>query len=156
MEYTLALVGMGLMIGLSATGAGIGFGLLAQTAIGGLKKRPEAWGNLLVLSAVPSSQGLYGFVAFIMYNTSLTAIVAAGPMTMTQGAIFFGAGIAVGLACMITCIYQAKICASGALSIAEGNNVLGNTLILAAFPEFFAILSLVAAILMQGALGIGA
>jgi len=142
----LALIGMGLMLGLSAAGAGAGFFIVGSTAIGVIKKKPESFGNVLVLSAVPSSQGLYGFVAFIMYNGAVTGL--APNLSPFGGAVILGAGIAVGLACMVTCIYQAKICASGVSAIGDGHNVLGNTLILAAFPEFFAILSLVASILM--------
>ena len=43
-----------------------------------------------------------------------------------------------------------QICASGITSIGSGHNVFGNTLVLAAFPEFYAILGLVTVILMGG------
>jgi V/A-type H+-transporting ATPase subunit K len=33
-----------------------------------IKKNPEAFGNALVLSGLPATQGLYGFVAFILYS----------------------------------------------------------------------------------------
>jgi V/A-type H+-transporting ATPase subunit K len=141
----LAMVGLGLMLGLGAAGAGVGFFITCSTAIGVIRKKPEAFGTVLVLGAVPSSQGLYAFVAFIMYYAAASSVT-----TVMGGAIVLGMGIAVGVACIVTCIYQAKICASGISAIGDGHNVLGNTLILAAFPEFFAILSLVGSILMLG------
>jgi len=145
LSNALALTGLGLILALSAAGSGIGFFITCSTAIGVIRKKPELFGTVLVLGAVPSSQGLYGFVAFIMYYAAASSVT-----TVMGGVIVFGMGLAVGVACMVTCIYQAKICASGVSAIGDGHNVLGNTLILAAFPEFFAILSLVGSILMLG------
>jgi V/A-type H+-transporting ATPase subunit K len=50
---------------------------------------------------------------------------------------------------MVSAIQQGKVCASGIAAIGSGYEVFGNTLILAAFPEFYSILALVAAILMR-------
>jgi V/A-type H+-transporting ATPase subunit K len=146
MGYVLALIGMGLMVGLPGAGSGIGFGLVGPASLGAIKKKPEVFGSCLVLSAIPSTNGLYGFVAFIMYNGMLAGM---DTVTLAQGGVILGAGITVGLACMITCIGQAKIAASGIVGMGSGYNVFGNTMILAAYPEFYAILSLVAAILLM-------
>ena len=145
--HILALVGMGLMIGLSASGSAIGLSIGGCAVLGMLKKKPEAFGNGLVLSGLPATQGLYGFVAFIMYNGKISS-----SFTVFQGSVVFGAGLAVGLACLISAIEQGKVCANGIAAIGSGHNVFGNTMILAAFPEFYAILSLISAILMLGLL----
>ncbi|MFP4014986.1 MAG: ATPase [Chitinispirillaceae bacterium] len=145
MGYVLALIGMGLMVGFSGAGSAIGLVTGGSAAIGMLKKRPEAFGSALALTVFPSSQGLYGFVAFIIYSGSVTP-----DLSVVQGAVALGAGIAVAAACFASGMVQGKVCANGIAAIGQGHNVLGNTMILAAFPEFYAILSLVAAILMQG------
>ncbi len=102
----------------------------------------------MVLAALPATQGLYGFVGFIMYNGLMGGF--NGEVALWQGAVVLGAGIALGLAALISAIQQGKVCANGISAIGSGNDVFGNTLILAAFPEFYAILALVAAILLQG------
>ncbi len=145
MGYFLALLGMGLMVGLSGAGSAIGLVIGGSSVLGMLKKKPEAFGSGLVLSGLPATQGLYGFVAFIMYNGLVTPQI-----TLFQGCVVLGAGVAVALACFISAIFQGKVCANGIAAIGQGHNVFGNTMVLAAFPEFYAILSLVAAILMQG------
>lgn len=147
MAYVLALVGLGLMIGLPGAGSAIGLATGGSAVLGMLKKKPEAFGVGLVLSGLPATQGLYGFVAFIIYNGSISSEI-----TLFQGAVVFGAGIAVGLASIISAMQQGKVCANGIAAIGSGHNVFGNTMILAAFPEFYAILSLVAAILMSALL----
>ena len=112
-----------------------------------LKKKPDAFGNGMVLAALPATQGLYGFVGFIMYNGLLGS--QNGALSVATGAIVLGAGIALGLAALISAIQQGNVCANGISAIGSGHDVFGNTIILAAFPEFYAILALVAAILMQ-------
>jgi len=140
----LAFIGMGLMIGLSGLGASIGAGMTGAAAVGVMKKRPEAFGNALVLACVPTTQALYGFVGFIVFQ----GFLGGGSIDVLKGAITLGAGIALGLVCCISCIQQAKTCTHGISAIASGVDALGKTLILAAVPEFFAILSLVATILL--------
>ena len=143
----MAGIGLGLMIGLSGAGSAIGLVIGGQSAIGAMKKRPETFGSSLILSGLPSTQGLYGFVCYIIYSASVDAGIS-----VFQGAIVLGAGIAIGLAAMISAIQQGKVCAAGISAIGSGHDVFGRTFILAVFPEFYAILALVAAILMNGLL----
>jgi len=145
--FTCAGIGLGLMIGLSAAGSAIGLAIAGQALMGMLKKRPDQFGIGLVLSAAPSTQGLYGFVAFMLYQGQVTS-----DLSPLKGAVVLAAGTMVGIACLLSAIYQGKVCASGIEAYSSGHNVTAQTLILAAFPEFYAILSLVAAILMQGLL----
>ncbi len=146
----LAMIGMGVMVGLSGSGSAIGTAIGGSAVVGMLKKKPDAFGSGLVLAALPATQGLYGFVGFIMYNGALTSM--GGEISLLQGSVVFGAGIALGLAALISAIQQGKICANGVAAIGNGHNVFANTMILAAFPEFYAILALVAVILMQALL----
>lgn len=140
-----AVIGLGLMIGLSGSGSAIGLVIGGSATIGSLKKKPEGFGSYLVLSGLPATQGLYGFVSYIIWSANLKAEVS-----LLTGGLFLAAGFAVGIVCLISAIQQGKVCAAGINAIGSGHNVFGNTMILAAFPEFYAILSLVASILMAG------
>lgn len=144
MGYILALIGMGLMVGMAGAGSAIGLVIAGSSVLGMVKKKPEAFGSGMILSAMPASQGLYGFVGFIMYSS-----VVNPNITLFQGSVVLGAGLAIALSCFVSAIYQGKVCANGIAAIGQGHNVFGNTMILGAFPELYAILSLVAAILMQ-------
>ncbi len=146
----LPMIGLGLMVGLSGAGSAIGTSIGGSAVVGMLKKKPDGFGNGMVLAALPATQGLYGLVAFIMYNGAIGGL--GSQITLLQGSVALGAGIAIGLACLISAIQQGKVCASGIAAIGSGHDVFGNTMILAAFPEFYAILSLVAAIMMQALL----
>ncbi len=145
----MAGIGLGLMIGLSGAGSAIGLVIGGTSAVGAIKKRPETFGINLVLSGLPSTQGLYGFVAYIIYSARVTPDI-----TVFQGAIVLGAGVALGLAALVSAIQQGKVCAAGVSAIGNGHDVFGNSMILAAFPEFYAILALVATILMSNLLNL--
>ena len=141
LETILGYLGLGLVLALAGIGSSIGTSTAGNAAEGGLKKRPEASGNFMVLSALPATQGIYGFVAFFMLLTKMRA----GELS---GLIVFGVGLCVGLACMISAIRQGQVCANGIVGVSQGHNVFINTLIYAALPEFYAILGLVGALMV--------
>ena len=137
MEQVLGYLGLGLVLALAGIGSSIGTTLAGNAAEGALKNKPEASGSYMVLSALPATQGIYGFVAFFM----LMGKVAE------QGAIVFGIGVSVGLVCMLSAIRQGQVCANGIVGVSQGHDVFTNTLIYAALPEFYAILGLVGAVM---------
>jgi V/A-type H+-transporting ATPase subunit K len=142
----LAYLGFGLMIGLSGSGSAIGCSIGGMATVGALKKREDAFGAYMLLSALPGTQGLYGFGGFFILNGKIADWAA---LTVVQGAVIFGAGIFMGLACLISAIKQGQVCADGIAGIASGHDVFGKTMILAVFPELYAIVSFAAAFLVS-------
>lgn len=139
MNEILGYLGLGLMLGLAGVGSAIGTTIAGNAAEGGLKKAPEKSSSYMILSALPATQGLYGFVAFIMW---------LGKDFAANGAQLFGVGLAVGLVCLMSAIRQGQVCANGIVGISQGHDVQTNTMIYAALPEFYAILALVAALMI--------
>ena len=139
MNEILGYLGLGLMLGLSGIGSCYGTTIAGNAAEGALKKDPTKATSYMILSAIPASQGLYGFVAFIMgiLNRDLS----------TEGPLLLGIGLGVGLTCLFSAIRQGQVCANGIVGLAQGHNVMAQTLIYAALPELYGILSLVAAIM---------
>ena len=132
----LAYLGLGLVLALAGIGSAYGTTIAGNAAEGALKIKPEASGTYMVLSALPATQGIYGFVAFFMLRS------------MENPAVVFGVGLSVGLVCMISAIRQGQVCANGIVGVSQGHNVFTNTLIYAALPEFYAILGLVGALMV--------
>lgn len=146
MEIVLAYLGVALCVGLSGVGSAYGVTICGNAAIGAYKKNPGASGSYIALAALPSSQGLYGFVGFFMLNGHMNA--ASGNMLVA--AAIFGAGLALGLVALFSAIRQAKVCANGISAIGGGHNAFGTTMVLAVFPELYAILGLLVLILIAG------
>lgn len=143
MNEILGYLGLGLMLALAGIGSCYGTTIAGNAAEGALKKNASKSASYMILSALPATQGLYGFVAFLM---------SMGRDFTTEGPLMLGIGLGVGLVCLFSAIRQGQVCANGIAAIGQGHNVFGNTLILAVFPELYAIVALAATFLMGSAL----
>ncbi len=148
LNLIIAFIGVALMVGLSGVGSVYGLTICGNTVVGALKKRPEALGTYILLSALPSTQGIYGFVGYFMVQSYLTP-----GMTTLQAAAVLGGGIALGLVALLSAVRQGQVCANGIAATGAGHNVTAGTMIMAAFPEFYAILALLVVILLGGLMG---
>ena len=137
------------MVALTGIGSAIGVTICGNATVGAMKKNPDAMGSYIALSALPSSQGLYGFVGFFM-PLGLVQQLGAGLNIIAAWAIF-GAGLTLGVVGLLSAIRQAQVCANGIKTIGGGDNVFGATMVMAVFPELYAILALLVAILIFGA-----
>ena len=146
----LAYIGVAFMVGLAGIASAVGTAICGQAAVGAMKKNGGAFGSYMVLSALPGSQGLYGFVCFFMVNNIYSLLTEE--ITMLQGAAIFGIGILVGIVNLAASIYQGKVCANGIAAIGNGHDVMGKTLILAAFPELYAILTVAATFMIASSI----
>ena len=146
-EIILAYIGIGLMLGLSGIGSAYGVTIGGNATLGALKKNDEAFGNYMVLCVLPGTQGLYGFLGFFLLQDVLTPEI-----TWLQAAAVFGAGLALGLVCLFSAIRQGQVCANGIIEIGAGYDVFGKTLILAVFPELYAIVAVAATFMISTAI----
>jgi V/A-type H+-transporting ATPase subunit K len=146
--FILAYIGVGLMIGLAGIGSAFGVTITGNASVGAMKKNPDAFGNYLVLSALPGTQGLYGFLGYFLISSYLS-----DTMTMFQGSAILFAGAALGVVCLFSALRQGQVCANGIAGIGGGYDVFGKTLILAVFPELYAIVALAATFLIGNTLG---
>ena len=137
----LGYVGLALMLCLAGIGSSIGTTIAGNAAEGALKKNPEKSAGYMILSAMPATQGLYGFVAFLMWPKGMEAM-------MDKGFLYFAVGLAAGAVFLFSAIRQGQVCANGIIGISQGHDVQTNTMIYAALPEFYAILSLVATLMI--------
>ncbi len=137
----LGYLGIGLVLILPGIGSSFGTTIAGNAAEGALKKNPDASSSYMILSALPATQGIYGFVAFFMMLAQMSDPAA-------NGMKIFAIGACVGVVCMISAIRQGQVAANGINGIAQGHNVFVNTLIYAALPELYAILGLVGAIMV--------
>ena len=142
MSILLGYLGMGLMLGLAGIGSCYGTTIAGNAAEGALKKDPSKSAGYMILSALPATQGLYGFLAFLLHF---------GKVNAETGYLWFGVGLGVGLVCLFSAIRQGQVCANGINSVGQGVNATGITLTLAVFPELYAIVALAATFMIGGA-----
>ncbi len=132
------------MVGLAGLASAIGTSICGITAVGAMKKNPGKFGSYMIMSALPSTQGLYGFAAYFLISGFLTPEI-----TMLQAAAIFAGGLIMALSSISSSYMQARVCANGIAAVGNGHDVMAKTMILAAFPELYAILGLAAVFLMS-------
>jgi len=150
-EYTMglfyALLGAAIAMGMGGISAGLGVGVSGVSGAGVISEDPRKFGPVLVLQALPQTQGIYGFLAafIILVGTGLLGIVE--PISEEVGLAALAAGIVVGLT-SITAIPQGMISGAGMQAVAKRPETFGQSVVLAVMAETFAIFGLLVAILV--------
>ena len=150
LNLLLAYMGIAIMLILSGIGSAYGVTIAGNAAIGALKKNDSAFGNFLVLTALPGTQGLYGFAGYFMFQTIFGVLTP--DISMFQAAAVLAGGLTLGFVGLFSAIRQGQVCANGIAAIGQGHNVFTNTLVLAVFPELYAIVALAGVFLIGSAI----
>ncbi|MDR0205933.1 MAG: V-type ATP synthase subunit K [Bacteroidales bacterium] len=143
----LAYIGIGIMIALSGIGSAYGVTITANASIGALKKNPEPFGSYMILSAIPGTNGLYGFLGYYLLSKHLVLTI-----TFFQAAAILSAATMLGTVCLFSAIRQAQVCANGINGIGSGYDLFGRSMILAVFAELYPIVGIAAVFLIGGAI----
>jgi V/A-type H+-transporting ATPase subunit K len=69
-------------------------------------------------------------------------------MTILQGVAILAAGFTLGIVGLFSAIKQGQICANGIAGIGAGYDVFGKSMVLAVFPELYAIVAFAATFLI--------
>ncbi|MCL2683000.1 MAG: ATPase [Bacteroidales bacterium] len=141
----IAYIGVGLTLAFSGIGSILGVSACGNATVGAVKKNPGGFGECLILSAIPSTQGLYGFIGFFLMQGKLAA-----DMGMLPAIAIFSAGLTLGLLCFYSAIRQASVASNGIAAIGAGHKVFANTLIVAVFAELYPIIGLLVVVLTMG------
>jgi V/A-type H+-transporting ATPase subunit K len=141
-------MGIALACALAGIGSAIGVGIAAQASTGVMSVDPGKFGKLLLLSALPGTQGIYGFVIAFLLLGKMSAVTS-----MPVAWQVFTAGLPIALAGLLSGIHQGKVCAGGAMMTAKQPDDSAKSLILAVFVEFYAILGFLVSFLMLQGIG---
>jgi V/A-type H+-transporting ATPase subunit K len=128
---------------LGAIGSVIGCAIAGQAAIGAMLETQSGHGRYVGISAMPSSQVIYGIVVMFTLNRPLTVESAAG---------IFGIGIFAGLALLFSAVYQGRCCASAINAAKSKPEVFGLSLAPAAIVEGFAVFAFIFALVISAGL----
>ena len=139
------LLGTALAVFCCGIGSSVGVGTAGDAANGVLSEDPEKFGNMLLLVALPGTQGIYGFVAgFWASIIKLNLLTGNVPhVTSAQGLQILAACLPIAISGMFSGIYQGKVCAAGIGVAAKQPQASMRALIYGALVETYAILGLV-------------
>lgn len=145
----LAFLGGAFAVGFSCAGSGKGTGCVGEAATGLLAETPDAFGKCLVLQVLPGTQGLYGLVVWFIAMMQI-GLFGGGllELSVAQGFNVFCACMPMAIGGYISAVAQGRTAASSVNLMAKNPDHWSKGIIMCGVVEFYAILSLLASILM--------
>ena len=145
----LAFLGAALAVGLCCVGSAKGTGITGEAATGILSENPEHFSKCLILQVIPGTQGLYGLVIWFFALYTMGAFSGGiQPLPITQGLTIFVSCLPMAMGGWRSAIYQGRVAAASINIVAKQPNDWSKGIILCVIVEFYAILSLLASILL--------
>ncbi len=145
----LGLLGAALAVALCCVGSARGTGMVGEAAAGLVSEDPGAATKCLILQVLPGTQGLYGLVAWF-FATMYMGMFSGGLMELTvqQGLTVFASCMPIALGGWLSAIYQGRVAASSINIVAKHPEAATKGLIFCGIVECYAILSLIATIML--------
>jgi V/A-type H+-transporting ATPase subunit K len=126
---------------LGFVGSALGMSTAGQSGAGVAAEKPELFGKILLMQALPGSQGIYGLVvAFLVLNFS--GVLGATEMvdvSVSTGLQYLIASLPLAISAIFSAVLQGKVAASGILTIAKDESLTAKAMVLAAMIETWAI-----------------
>lgn len=137
----LGWVGVYAPLALGAIGSMVGVSRAGMAACGALLEVESGYGRFIGISAMPSSQTIYGIVVTLTLNVGPTVENAPG---------IFAIGVLAGLALLLSGFAQGSACAA-AINVSKSKaEIFGISIAPAAVVEGFAVFAFVFALVLAG------
>ncbi len=142
-----AVIGAMMAVMFGGVGSALGIRIAGAQAGGALSEKPEIFGKLLILMALPGTQGFYSFIIAV-FIASKTGLLAGKPLvTPLQGIGLMFVGICAGIVEWRSAIYQGEASAAAISMTARRPDQSGRSILIPALVETYAVLALLASIL---------
>ena len=143
-----AVAGAMFAVMLACSGSARGIRIAAGQAAGVLSEKPELFGKLLILMALPGTQGFYGFICAVII--ALRTGLMAGDVTIAPlpGVGLFFIGLCMGVVEWRSAVYQGETSAACINLTGKKPEEGGRAILMPALVETYGVVALLAAILM--------
>lgn len=142
-----ALLGASIATALAGFGSAKGVGGAAQASMGVLAEDSSKFGKMLVLTLLPGTQGLYGFIVGFLILVNCGVLGGAMP-TLGQGLAFCAASLAIGIGGMVSGFAQGKAAVSGIAMSAKDDKNFSKAMVSVTLVEIYALLSFIVSLLV--------
>ncbi len=143
-----ALLGASFAVMFGGMGSAQGIRIAAAQGAGVLAEKPELFGRLFILMAMPGTQGIYGLIAFIMILQRTGVIAGTVTIGPWAGLGLMGVGFGAGMVLWRSAVYQGETSAASIALVAKRPDQMGRSITFPALVETYALLALLAAIML--------
>jgi V/A-type H+-transporting ATPase subunit K len=153
MEITLgqflALLGAAIAVLLPGIGSAKGVGIAGESAAGVVTEDPGKFGQTLLLQALPGTQGIYGLLTGFVVMQRI-GLIGGNLVSLStyQGSMVLAACLPIAFVGLLSAISQGRAAAAGMGIVAKRPEELAKGITFAAMVETYAVLALLASILM--------
>ncbi|MDO4815042.1 MAG: V-type ATP synthase subunit K [Bacillota bacterium] len=145
----IGLLGAGLAACMACAGSAIGTGIAGEAGAGLITEEPEKFGKAMVLQVIPGTQGLYGLVVFFVAIMQMGLLDGTAlNLSFVDGCRYFAACMPIAIGGLVSAMGQGKVAASSVNLLAKNPDHWAKGMILCIIVEFYAILSLLASMMM--------
>lgn len=135
------VIGPAIVLGLAMVGSSIGCAVAGMASHAVMARIDEGHGKMIGMSAMPSSQAIYGFILMLLMNGA----IKEGTLSAVGG---IGIGASVGLALLVSSYMQGKCCATGIQASAKQPAIYGKCFAAIGIVESFSLFAFVFALLL--------
>lgn len=143
-----AYMGVAVAVFLAGCGSARGVGLVGEAAAGLLSEKPDLFGSVVVLQALPGTQGIYGFLIGIMIMLNTGMMGGGVNLSLGTGLYIFASALPIGVVGLLSAIYQGRVSAAGVSLIAKKPGEIAKAVVMAAMVETYAILAFLVSMLL--------
>lgn len=133
---------------LGGLGAAEGIRISGSQAAGVLAEKPELFGKMFVMMALPGTQGFYSFVCGIMMVVLSGVLNKGAAVSNAKGLAFMTVGVGVGLVEWLSAILQGQASAAAESLTGRQPSASGQAILIPALVETYAVIALVSGILL--------
>jgi V/A-type H+-transporting ATPase subunit K len=114
-----------------------------------MSEKPELFGKLLVLMALPGTQGFYALICAILIGMWTGLFGGHAAVTPIQGMAILAIGVGTGFVEWKSAILQGETSAAAMNMVARQPDAAGRAILLPALVETYALIGLLAAIVLM-------
>ncbi|MDI6883802.1 MAG: V-type ATP synthase subunit K [Hadesarchaea archaeon] len=152
-EEVWVALAAGLAVVIPGIFSAVGVGMTGVAAAAVSAEDPKKFSKLFVLEVLPGTQGIYGFVAgFLIIFVAYPAVVAKIAIAPWMGMVVLAAAVPAILQ-GATAYSQGKVATAGVSAVAKRPEVFGQSMLYTVMVELYAILGLLATILILSSIG---
>lgn len=146
----IAIIGAAVCVTSSCIGSALAVQSAGKAGAGVLSEKPDLFGKVLVLQALPGTQGMYGFLIAVLIINQL-GMLAGGSIaeiSVSTGWMYFCASLPMAIVGLISAIYQGNMSVASINLLAKQEDSTAKGITMTALVETYAILALLVSVLL--------
>lgn len=162
---TIGIIGLVLTVLFCGIGSGLGLKATGKASAGVLAEDPSKFSKVLILTLLPATQGLYGFIIALIGASNLPTVANltnAGVLESATAAQINAQGWCVFFICVpmmiggaVSAFLQGRTAAATIIAVGK-NSAVSRAFLFPAMIELYALLGLVATIILFGHIPVSA